>query len=476
MHWAEGHGEEVATGMRNAARLLPGDAETHSNVGMILAKMKHFNEADASLRDAIEIDPRFAAARYRQGMSYELQGRYAEAEVSLRAAVALRSDPLTADDEQGYSNLLYIQSYNPSLDAQALFLEHRRVGEIFEAGLKAHWPPHRNSRAPDRRLEVGFVSGDLRNHALASFLEPVLSHLCHDGGLQLHAYSNSALEDEVSARLKRYVKHWHPVARLPDTVLAQQIVGDGIDMLIDLSGHTGMNRMRTFARKPAPVQASWMGYPGTSGLTAMDYFLTDRHWLPRDAFDRQFVEKLVYLPASASFRPEAAAPPVNGLPALAAGHLTFGSFNRLCKINAASIRVWSQLLHALPTAAVILAGIDPEGQQDLVRRFEDEGIESKRLSMYPRIPMDQYLALHHRVDICLDTFPYGGATTTHHALWMGVPTLTVAGATPAGRQGAGILGLAGLDGFIAADPEDFVAKGIRWENRLTDLAALRSGV
>ncbi|HLZ99618.1 MAG TPA: tetratricopeptide repeat protein [Steroidobacteraceae bacterium] len=477
MLWLAGESEDALTAMRTSARLMPGDAETHSNLGMILAKMKRFEEGDAYLLKAIEIDPTFAAARYRQGMSYELQGRYTEAEASLRSGIALRSNTLTTDDEQGFSNLLYVLSYSPQVDADALYREHRRVGEEFEARFRAHWPRHRNVADPRRRLQIGLVSGDLRNHAVASFLEPLLAHLCHDASLDLHAYSNCSLEDDVTARLQGYVNHWHRVANIPDSILAQRVIDDRIDVLIDLSGHTGLNRLCTFARKPAPIQASWIGYPGTTGLTAMDYFLADPHFLPPGQFDQYFIEKLVYLPAQAPFQPSPLAPPVNPLPALATGAVTFGSFNRSSKINTATIRVWSELLLALPAAKMLLGGISLDAERDkLIHEFAAHGIERDRLTFHPRCGMDLYLALHHRVDICLDTHPYTGGTTSIHAVWMGVPTLTIAGPTPAGRGGAAILGQVGLDGFTATDAADFVAKGRYWAGHLGALAEVRAGL
>jgi len=475
MLWLAGENDDALTAMRTSARLMPTDAETHSNLGMILAKLKHFEEADSYLKRAIEIDPKFTPARYRQGMSYELQGRYAEAEASLRSAIALRPNTLTTDDEQGYSNLLYILSYSPQVDAATLFSEHSRVGEEFEARFRADWPRHRNVADPDRPLQIGLVSGDLRNHAVASFLEPVLAHLCHDGSLDLHAYSNCALEDNVTARLKEYVKHWQQVSNIPDSILAQRVIDDRIDILIDLSGHTGLNRLCTFARKPAPIQASWIGYPGTTGLTAMDYFLADPYFLPPGQFDRHFTEKLVYLPAQAPFQPSPSAPLVNALPALTTGNVTFGSFNRLSKINTAIIGVWSELLRALPGAKMLLGGISSDAEQDkLIENFAAQGIERDRLTFHPRCGMDLYLALHHQVDICLDTYPYTGGTTSIHAVWMGVPTLTIAGPTPAGRGGAAILGQVGLDGFTAADAADFIAKGLYWATHLDALAEVRA--
>jgi predicted O-linked N-acetylglucosamine transferase (SPINDLY family) len=273
------------------------------------------------------------------------------------------------------------------------------------------------------------------------------------------------------------VKHWHPIAGFSDAALAEKISGDGIDILIDLAGHTAENRLLTFARKPAPIQVSWMGYPGTTGLRAMDYYLADRYFLPPGAFDSQFTEKLVHLPASAPFLPDEGAPPVNALPALSKGYITFGSFNRLTKLRPSVIALWSRLLRALPDAHMVLGGMPREGSYDaLIGWFAREGIVRERLSFYARCPMPAYLALHHQVDMCLDTFPYTGGTTTNHALWMGVPTLTLAGHTPPGRQGAAMLGHVGLEAFVAEDEKDFQEKGLSWAADLAALAAVRAGL
>jgi protein O-GlcNAc transferase len=463
--------EDALAAMQVSVRLLPRDAQAHSNLGTTLGQLKRYEEAIACHQRALEIDPTSAAAHYRLGMTYEQQGRYAEAEAHLRSGISLRIGEAEGDDEQNYSNLLYILSHQSTLSPDALFAEHCRYGEYFETPLRASWPTHRNRPDADRRLQVGFVSGDLNDHAVGGFMEPVLAHLCTRPDLELHAYYNNVREDAVSARLRGFVQHWNPVAALSDRDLAQRVQDDGIDILIDLSGHTALNRLPTFARKPAPIQVSWLGYPGTTGLCAMDYYLADRHWLPPGEFDGQFTEKLVYLPDRWAFQPHATAPEVNALPALNTGHLTFGSFNRLGKINLSTVRLWSQLLRAVPGAKMLIGGMPPDGEPSaLIAQFAAEGITRERLIIHRRGTMDSYLALHHKVDICLDTQPYAGGTTTMHASWMGVPTLTVAGTTSFARAGAGVLGQLRLEGFIAKDPEDFIAKGLYWGTHMIELA------
>ena len=293
----------------------------------------------------------------------------------------------------------------------------------------------------------------------------------------MHVYSAHAVEDGVTQYLRTYVSHWDNIAFLSDGQLAQKISDDGIDILIDLSGHTGKNRLLSFARKPAPIQASWMGYPGTTGLRAMDYYFADRYLAPPELCEDRFTEKLIYLPSNAPFQPFPAAPSVNDLPALEKGFITFGSFNRASKLTVETVALWSALLRALPSARLTLGGMSLDGGYDqLIDAFVGEGVASERLCFYPRTTMGEYLELHHQVDICLDTFPYVGGTTTCHALWMGVPTLTVAGLTPACRAGASILANLGLDTFVARDRADFVQKGIACANDLANLAVLRANL
>jgi predicted O-linked N-acetylglucosamine transferase (SPINDLY family) len=469
--------DEAIVALRTAVQLLPRDAEAHVNLGLTLAKAKRFPEAEFHLHKALELKPGFTAAHYRLAVAYELQGRFADAEASLRRGIALRTGYIAGDDEISHSHLLFLMSHNPIIDADALFAEHCRYGEYFEERVRDSWLTHSNSRDPERCIKVGFVSGDLCRHAVASFVEPIITQLKDRADLELHAYYTNTSHDEFSQRLLGNFKTWNVVCTLSDLELANVITKDGIDILIDLSGHTALNRLPAFARKPAPIQASWIGYPGTTGLRAMDYYLAGRHFLPPGQFDGHFTEKLVYLPANVPFQPHPTAPPVNPLPALETGCLTFGSFNRIGKINDSTVGLWSQLLRALPEAKMLIAGMPPGGQNaSLIERFAAGGIAMDRLMFHERCGIETYLALHHQVDICLDTTPYTGGTTTVHALWMGIPTLTVAGPTPAARSGAAFLGDAGLFEFVAMDAADFVEKGLYWANHLEELATVRVGL
>ena len=385
-----------------------------------------------------------------------------------------RALELKPDAALFHSNLLFCKAHLESVSAQELFDQHCEFANRFEAPLIDSWPQHANLPDPNRVIRVGFVSGDLRKHAVTSFLEPVLSFLSRDPQLSLHAYYNYTLEDETSERLKSYFLSWDNIVHISDEDLAQKIIEDAIDILIDLSSHTAHNRLLTFARKPAPVQASWIGYPGTTGLKAIDYYITDSYHLPSGVFDWQFTEKIVHLTSGAVFSPYERLPPIALLPAISNGYITFGSFNRTNKITRAVVALWSQLLRAVPNARMLL-GAMPAELEDIIWKewFAQEGVGLERLIFKQRTSIEDYLRLHNQVDICLDTFPYNGGTTTWNALWMGVPVLSISGETPMSRGGACILGAIGLSEFVAQNKEEFVYKGLEWVNNISKLAKLR---
>ena len=476
MLWATGAFDAALTAMRMSTRLMPGDAEAFSNLGSALNKVQQLDEAESSLQQALAIEPTFAAAHANLGANYQMQGRYADAETHFRHALAPGASRPLSDPGAIASNRLFMLNHDPRLDIAMLFEEHRRVGSQFEAGIAAP-PGHRHTRDPDRPLQVGMVSADLRSHAVPCFLMPVLQEWAKRDTLRITAYHAYPTQDEISRRLRGLVARWVPVAGLSDAELAGCIASDGIDILIDLSGHTAMNRLRAFAHRPAPIQVSWLGYPATTGLRSMDYYLTDRHFSPQGQFDAYYTEKLAFVPTVWPFEPAATAPPVNGLPASVTGTLSFGSFNRIAKINQPTVGLWAQLLAALPRTTLMIAGV-PLGQQHrrVIEWFEAAGIGPDRLAFHPWTNLEALLELHQRVDIALEPLPYTGCTTSNQALWMGVPTLTLAGTTPASRLCAANLGHLELDEFIASDAADFIARGVHWAGRLPDLAALRSGL
>ena len=500
----QGQFEESLGHLRRARQLDPEDHETLQTLADILRQQGRAAEAEVESRRLIEIKPDLVEGYCILGSALSSQGRYAEAEAALLRVLKQAPGNLPAltslsfvQIQQGrlteaektlrrvllidpeclttHSNLLFCMAHNESVKAKAFAAQHRHFGEHFERKLRAHRKPHGNSRDPERRLQVGFVSGDLCSHAVASFLEPLLPPLTRDPGLTLHAYYNHGVEDNVSQQLRARFATWTLVCGMSDAELDDKIRADGIDILIDLSGHTGRNRLLTFARKPAPVQASWIGYPGTTGLSTIDYYFADRFLVPPGDLDKQFVEKIAYLPANAPFVPSSVAPSINALPALDNGYITFGSFNRLSKLRPDVIALWAQLLHEVPTARMLLGAMPGDGTDDqLLEWFAHQGIGRDRLEFLPHSKMSVYLRQHHDVDICLDTFPYAGGTTTLHAAWMGVPTLTLPGRTPPSRGGASLMAQLDLQSFIALDKTDFVNKGVYWANNVPALAELRA--
>jgi predicted O-linked N-acetylglucosamine transferase (SPINDLY family) len=455
---------------REALALNPESAENYTNLGNVQWDAGLHNEAITSFQHAIKHDVDFGPAHYNLGNSYQFLGKFDQAISCYRRALELRPDFDTA-----FSSLLFAMGHSHAVDQADMFAEHCRFGERFETPLREHWLPHDNTRDPQRRLQIGFVSGDLRNHAVALFIEPIFAELAKCDDVSLHVYHNHVQEDAVSKRLRTLMPQWNAVAMLDDDTLAQKIRADGIDILIDLSGHTAHNRLLVFARKPAPTQVAWFGYPGTTGLQAMDYYFADRFTFPFDQFGPQFTEKIVHLPVSAPFLPNVDAPDVNPLPALANGYLTFGSFNRVSKISQAVVALWSQLLRALPDSRMLLGGMPGKDQcGDILRWFADEGIAEQRLEFHPRSDLDSFLRLHHRVDLCVDTFPYSGDSTVWQAIWMGVPTLSIAGNTSFGRAGVAIQGRIGLEGFAANNADEFIDIAVSWAARLDELAILRA--
>lgn len=455
--------------LQRATALQPGNVNAHNHLAITLAELGRLPEAQASIDAALALEPYHEGAGVTQALILQTGSRPQEA-VAMYRSVLARSP----DNTDAHSNMLFCLSEMVEITPQALFDEHRHYARQLEGRMAppAAWD---NPPEPERRLRVGFVSGDLRNHAVVNFIEPVFERLAGRPGVELYAYYNHTLHDETSERVRGHLDHWRAVSAMGDAALAQLVRADGIDILFDLSGHTAFNRLPAFARKMAPLQVSWIGYPGTTGLAAMDYVLADRIFLPHGRFDHLFSEKLVQLPLSVPFYPVLSAPDINALPALERGHITFGSFNRPSKINPQVIKAWAALLRAVPDARLLLGGMpEQNGRAQIQAWLQQEGIAAHRLEFHDRAGIHDYLALHNRVDLALDTFPYSGGTTTLHAGWMGVPTLTISGGTVPGRQTASFLEHHGLTQFIAHDLEDFVARGVAICADLPALAAIRA--
>jgi predicted O-linked N-acetylglucosamine transferase (SPINDLY family) len=339
--------------------------------------------------------------------------------------------------------------------------------------------PHSNDRSRERRLRIGYVSSDFRQHSVGYFIEPVLAHHNHDR-FEIFCYSNDIKEDEVTGRLQSYADHWRRLIGLSDEQAANQIRADRIDILIDLSGHTRGNRLLVFARKPVPVQVTWLGYPTTTGLSTMDYRLTDGFADPVGMTEHFHSEQLVRLPECFSCYQPPEAPEVSGLPAREKDYVTFGSFNNLAKINREVMAVWARILQAVPGSHLTLknTGLGAGTVQQRVREtFMGLGVAPERLALLGNDPSSRaHLERYWNIDIGLDPFPYNGATTTCDALWMGVPLVALAGKTHAGRVGVSQLSNLELTELIGNTTEEYVAIATRLARDLERLSQLRAGL
>lgn len=374
------------------------------------------------------------------------------------------------------SSYLFSLSNDDRCSRDRLFEEHKKFGERVEAQLRGGAVKWEKNPDPDRRLTVGLVSGDLRQHVVSYFLEPLLGEL-DPSRVQVIAYSTFPRADDVTARLRRLCANWRDAWADSEDELARQIRADAVDILVDLSGHTNFNRLPVFARKPAPLQVSMLGYPNTTGMTTLDYRLLAYPAAPPGALDGDFTEKILTVPVSTPFRHPSGSPGVAPLPALVRGFPTFGSFNRLEKVGERTLQLWAKVLEAVPNARMLVGYVERDATQAAIQgRLEELGVAPERLIFRRKRPMREFLEMHAEVDVNLDSHPYTGGVTTQHALWMGVPVITLAGATLPSRVATTVLATAGLGDWVADTEAQYVARALQAVSDLPGLADLRRGL
>jgi predicted O-linked N-acetylglucosamine transferase (SPINDLY family) len=465
----------AAKSFRRSLEIDPAHADAHCNLGNALYGLGLLNDALACYRRAIEVEANHVLAHANLGNTLSAIGRADQAVASYREALRLDPDYATAQ-----SNLLFSLNYRTDQDGAAMLAEARRYGDVVARKARPFtaWP---NVPDPTRRLRVGFVSGDLRNHAVGYFTEGVLAALASKAAdrMELFGYPTHFVNDAFTQRIKTSCRGWHPAVHLSDEAFAQRIRDDRIDILIDLSGHTEHNRLSMFAWKPSPVQATWLGYFATTGVATIDYFIADPLTLP-ESEEAHFTEAIWRLPDTrlCFSKPDVEAE-VGSLPALGNGYVTFGSFNRLAKMNGDVVAQWARVLAAVANSRLLLKSAsfnERSAQLDVVGRFAAHGIPSERLTLEGSDSLAGFLAAYHRVDVSLDPYPYTGGATSVHSLWMGVPVLTLAGETFVSRQGLGLLMNAGLPDWVATSPEEYVARAIAHTSDLHRLASLRQGL
>ena len=491
---------------QDALALTPDDAEIHRDLGLALREIGERDQAIASFRRALEIKPDYTAAcfnlcnalrdqgkvdevahtieraleaspddeevHFSLGTAYVELGRLDEAVASYRAALAIKPDFAEAR-----SNLLFTELYRPGHDKRSHFDLHREWEEHHGRPLRGFWPAHANDPDPDRRLKVGFVSSDLGRHPVGYFVVGLLENL-PKAQFETHAYSGRK-DDDMTARIKAATDVWCDARELSDEELAERVVADGIDILVDLAGHTGRNRMSVFARKPAPVQVEWAGYAATSGLDAIDYLVSDIHSTREDE-EGFYSETIRRMPDSwLCYEAPDYAPDVGPPPFRENGFVTFASFNNPSKLNADVLDLWADVLARRPESRLLLKyrGMTSASNSERVRSlFAARGIAEHRLILEDSSPHRDLLAAYNRTDIALDPFPYSGGMTTLEALWMGVPVITLPGDTFASRHSLSFLTTLGLTELVGAERNDYVdiAAGLAGEPER--LAELRQGL
>ena len=425
----------------------------------------------AALGQAAALRPDYALAYSNMGNSLTAVGRLDEAIAAYRRALALRPD-----HAETHSNLLFTLHYHPDHDARTLLAEHRRWAGQFAAPLAAQIEPHPNDRNPDRKLRVGFVSPDFSGHPVGRLLRPLFAQRDRRNADFL-AYSDVRAPDAVTHELEAGTDGWLSIVGMSDSQVAERIRNDGIDILVDLALHTANNRMLVFARKPAPVQVSMLGMPATTGLTTIDYRLTDGYFDPPGPADLDYTERSIRLPRSIfCYTPPEEAPAVGPLPAGKTGIITFGCLNQLAKVSRPAIQAWIGILQSLPDARLVLQAPPGSHREALRRLFLEGGIVPDRLEFVAKVPWREYLRSYGDLDLSLDPFPYNGHSSTFDALWMGVPVITLAGRTGVGRAGVSVLSNLGLPELIAGTPEDYVAIAVGLARDQERLAGLRSGL
>ena len=477
---------EAAACMEQALNLDPSSSDLWNNLGSLKQQLRLPLEALACYERSIALDPNLAIARYNIGTVFFDLGDRESAAQHLAAALALNPSLAQAHlnlgnvrKDQGrlaeamacYSRALLIKpdyhAAHSNLLFATAFMDDMQPAEIYD--LHCGWArmqssaatgaTHTNTRDPHKRLKIAYVSPDFRTHACAFFLEPLLrAH--HVTEVMVHAYAQVAEPDDVTRRLQAHVEVWRSTMGLSDSEMAALIREDGIDVLIDLAGHTANNRLRALALKPAPVQATYLGYPATTGLPAMDWRLTDAVTEPEGMSEQFYTERLYRLPNSLwCYQPFADMGEVSVLPALANGYVTFGSFNNFSKIGPRVVDLWARVLSAVPHSRLLMLTV-PSGttQNALLERFESVGIARERIELHDKLPRPNYNAMFARADIALDPFPCNGGTTTCDALWMGLPVVALIGERFLSRAAFSVLNAAGFGELGARDELAYVER------------------
>lgn len=455
-----------------ALKLDPENVMVFVNLGGIFQTLGKYDEAILYYKKALDINPDSAIPYNNLGSVFKEKGLPDKAEYYFSKAVKL--DPYNLVFSE---NLLFQMLYNARCGVHDIFMEHLRFAEHYEKPLFSSIVTHINDRIPSRKLKIGYLSPDFRRHSVAYFIEPVLLAHSHEE-FEICCYSDVLVPDDVTRRIQGFVDQWKNIAGISNADIVDLIRKDEIDILIDLAGHTVSNRMLVFARKPAPIQVTWIGYPATTGFSTMDYKIVDGYTDPPGKTEQFYTEKLIRLPESfLCYQPDRESPGINDLPALTAGYITFGSFNNFAKVSQECLKLWVKILKAIPGSRLVIKGkalADKSTSRYAMNMFTGEGIPEARIELLGwKTGVREHLEAYNRIDIGLDTFPYNGTTTTCEAMWMGVPVITLAGTAYASRAGVSLLSNIGYSELIAYSADEYVALAAGLANDLNRLQRIR---
>ena len=463
-----GRGTEALPLLRNAVHLKPDYAHAHHNLATALRHLGRMAEAAESFRRAVRLHPHYEKAAFGLAQTAGELGDAHEVVTFFRRILQTRPELCGIR-----SAVLYTLHYLPDYDAEALFREHVQWGRMYCDPVGKQLPAHANDHAPDRRLRIAYVSPDLREHTVTKFITAALQY--HDpDGFEVFCYSDVEKPDQISRKIEGMVEHWRQTRQLKSPELEQLIRQDRIDILVDLRGHAADNRLTLFAHKPAPVQVNMVGYFNTTGLSAMDYRLTDGHQDPPGMTERYHSEKLIRIePSCWCYTPAEDSPDVVEPPALKNGYVTFGSLNKIAKVSEPCARIWARVLEAVPNSRLLLSATGDAAS--VVRgRLARMGLPLDRVDILGKAATTrEYLGRFGRIDITLDTFPFNGITTTCDGLWMGVPCVSLSGATSVSRAGKSILHASNLPELCADRSEQFIQIATELAGDLDRLRDLR---
>jgi len=468
---ARGDSKDAIDACHRALQLRPDYPEACYNLGNALKQQGQCDEAITAYQRSLALRPEYAEAHNNLGIALAERGQLAEAIAECRRATELKPR-----DAAILGNLIFGLQFDPVGNPEAVQVEQERWNRLFVAPRQSALLPHGNQRDSRRRLKIGYVSPDFCFHANSFFFTPLIE--AHDHRLfDIHCYSDVRRPDAITERLRRSADVWREVNSMSDAELANRIRTDGIDILVDLAMHTAGNRLPAFAHRAAPIQVSWLAYPGSTGVEAIGGRLSDAHIDPPGEQNANAGEDIYRLPDSwCCYRPIREFPPVGRLPAADAGTVTFGSVNQFRKVHEGLLGCWARLLQTVPRSRLLIVGPEGYTRQQTFALFAAHGIAPDRVEWVPLCHWLEYTRLFERIDIALDSFPCNGMTTTCHSLWMGVPVVTLTGSRALSRAGDSLLHTAGLPEWVAQNEEQYIAIAAKWAADLPRLAALRAAL